>query len=123
MTRSREEEECEERQRAQNAYEEREERIASALECIADVLRTSSTPKAVRVEVVLPGSLRIELGTGAVLEVPLCWFPRLNHASWDERSKHRLIGGGVGIHWPDIDEDLSVSGIIARALGVKHFGD
>ncbi len=44
---------------------------------------------------------------------PLAWYPRLLHATSDERKHWRLIGGGEGIHWPDLDEDISVEGMLA----------
>jgi hypothetical protein len=45
--------------------------------------------------------------------VPLAWFPRLAHGTPAERANWRLIGGGVGIHWPDLDEDISVESLLA----------
>jgi len=45
--------------------------------------------------------------------VPLVWFPRLAHGTPAERANWRLIGGGVGIHWPDLDEDISVENLLA----------
>jgi hypothetical protein len=58
-------------------------------------------------------SLVVELADGRSISVPLGWYPRLFHASPAERKNSRLIGGGEGIHWPDLDEDISVEGIIA----------
>ena len=58
-------------------------------------------------------SLSVELADGRSLSVPLAWFPRLVHATGDERQHFRLIGGGEGLHWPDLDEDISVEGIVA----------
>lgn len=49
---------------------------------------------------------------GRRLDVPLRWFPKLLKASPRQKNKYRLIGNGVGIHWPDIDEDLSVNGLM-----------
>ncbi|MCX6573134.1 MAG: DUF2442 domain-containing protein [Candidatus Aminicenantes bacterium] len=49
---------------------------------------------------------------GRVISVPLDWFPRLKKAKQAEREKYRLIGGGIGIHWPDLDEDVSVPGLL-----------
>ncbi|MFH1177816.1 MAG: DUF2442 domain-containing protein, partial [Acidobacteriota bacterium] len=46
------------------------------------------------------------------ISVPLVWFPRLLHATPAARKNWRLIGGGEGIHWPDVDEDLSVEGLL-----------
>lgn len=57
--------------------------------------------------------LIVMLVDGREIKVPLTWFPKLLHAKNLERGNYRLIGGGVGIHWPDIDEDLSIAGILA----------
>ena len=57
--------------------------------------------------------LIVHLVDGRKLEVPLSWFPKLVHASPSQRNRCRLIGDGIGIHWPDLDEDLSVSGLMA----------
>ena len=57
--------------------------------------------------------LTVYLVDGRKLEVPLAWFPRLLNATAAQRNKYRLIGNGVGIHWPKIDEDLSVDGLLA----------
>ena len=52
------------------------------------------------------------LEDGRTLGVPLAWFPRLDHASAEQRSNWTLIPGGEAVHWPDVDEDLSVSGLL-----------
>ena len=57
--------------------------------------------------------LRVRLADGRELAVPLEWFPRLRTASPEQRAKHRLISGRVGVHWPDLDEDISVEGLLA----------
>ena len=63
-------------------------------------------------------TLTVDLSDGRSISVPLAWFPRLVHASNKERNAWRFIGRGEGIHWPDIDEDISVEGLIAgRASG------
>ena len=63
-------------------------------------------------------NLVLGLSDGRTVSVPLVWYPRLLHASPRERNNWRLIAGGEGIHWPDLDEDLSVEGIIlGRASG------
>ena|SRR5438046_591668 len=59
------------------------------------------------------GRLVVDLDDGRTLSVPLSWYPRLAHASASERSHWELIGRGLGIHWPDLDEDLSVDGLLA----------
>ena len=63
--------------------------------------------------------LTVGLADGRVITVPLVWFPRLLAADPEARSKWELLGDGEGIHWPDIDEDLSVEGLLAgnRARG------
>jgi hypothetical protein len=58
-------------------------------------------------------TLSVDLRDGRTISVPLAWFPRLQHATSVERKKWRLIGRGQGIHWPDIDEDISVEGLLA----------
>ena len=58
-------------------------------------------------------ALVVQLADGRELTVPLEWFPRLREGSAAARQNWRLIGGGVGIHWPDLDEDLSVAGLLA----------
>ncbi len=58
-------------------------------------------------------TLAVELSDGRSIAVPLGWYPRLVHATASERSNWKLIGGGEGIHWPDIDEDVSVVGLLA----------
>lgn len=56
-------------------------------------------------------SLSVDLSDGRSLSVPILWYPRLLHATPAERSNWRLIGKGVGIHWEEIDEDISVEGL------------
>lgn len=58
-------------------------------------------------------SLTVRLDDGRALSVPLTWYPRLLHGSEAEREKYELIGDGEGIHWPELDEDLSVEGLLA----------
>ena len=58
-------------------------------------------------------TLTAELSDGRTISVPLAWYPRLVYATQEERDNWRLLGGGQGIRWPDLDEDLSVEGLIA----------
>jgi hypothetical protein len=58
--------------------------------------------------------LRVVLADGREILTPLQWFPRLQRATRGQRSKWRLIGGGVVIHWEEIDEDISVEGLLAK---------
>ena len=63
-------------------------------------------------------SLHVDLADGRTISVPLAWYPRLLHATADERKSWRLIGMGRGIHWEALDEDISVEGLLAgRASG------
>jgi len=55
----------------------------------------------------------VDLADGRTISVPLTWFPRLAHATPEERNRWRLIGKGEGIHWEEIDEDVSVEGLLA----------
>ena len=55
----------------------------------------------------------VELADGRKITVPLAWFPRLLYASQEQRDNWELLGDGEGIHWPDLDEDLSVAGFLA----------
>ena len=58
-------------------------------------------------------ALIVDLADGRTLTVPLAWYPRLAYGNRAERSKWRLIGRGHGIHWPALDEDISVEGLLA----------
>jgi hypothetical protein len=58
-------------------------------------------------------SLIVRLDDGRSLSVPLAWYPRLLHGTVAERENYELIGEGEGIHWPDLDEDISVAGLLA----------
>ena len=58
-------------------------------------------------------TLTVELSDGRTISVPLAWYPRLVHAVPQERGNWELIGGGQGIHWPDLDEDISIEDLLA----------
>jgi hypothetical protein len=58
-------------------------------------------------------TLRVDLTDGRTISAPLAWYPRLLHATPKERNNWRVIGRGAGIHWEDIDEDISVEGLLA----------
>ncbi len=55
----------------------------------------------------------VDLSDGRKLSVPLVWFPRLLTASHTQRQHYEFVGGGEGIHWPEVDEDISVAGLLA----------
>ena len=57
-------------------------------------------------------TLKIELCDGRIISAPLNWYPRLLHGTPEERANWRLIGQGEGIHWPDLDEDISAENLI-----------
>jgi hypothetical protein len=57
-------------------------------------------------------ALNVDLRDGRSLSVPLAWYPRLESGSVDERRNWRLIGLGEGVHWPELDEDISVIGLL-----------
>ena len=75
-------------------------------------------PEAVKVSIT-DAALQVNFSDGRAISVPLDWYPRLVHASREERDNWELIGEGEGIHWPDLDEDLSVEGLIAG----RHSGE
>src|SRR5713226_4972047 len=82
---------------------------------------STSDPLAARaVDVkVTDDELTVQLEDGRRLAVPLAWYPRLLHGSKRERARWRFIGRGIGIHWPALDEDISVEGLLAG----RHSGE
>jgi Protein of unknown function (DUF3532). len=58
-------------------------------------------------------ALQVVLADGREIAVPLVWFPRLLNATPEQRKEWRLIGGGIGIHWEPVDEDISVESLLA----------
>jgi Protein of unknown function (DUF2442) len=60
-------------------------------------------------------ALSVSLRDGRVISVPLVWYPRLLKATSAQRNNWKIAGGGYGIHWPDIDEDLSTEGLLRGA--------
>ena len=69
-------------------------------------------PRAERVEVT-DDSLSVDLDDGRTIVVPLAWYPRLQHGTPEERNRWRPIARGEGIHWPDLDEDISIENLLA----------
>jgi hypothetical protein len=76
-------------------------------------------PRAVGVDFV-GGELVVRLEDGRAVHVPMQWFPRLRDASPEERADWRLIGRGVGIHWPKLDEEVSVRGLLGHPPEHDH---
>jgi hypothetical protein len=71
-------------------------------------------PDPTAVDVVSDSALRIVLSDGRELSAPLAWFPRLRDATPEQRQNWEAIGRGHGIHWPEIDEDISVRALLGR---------
>lgn len=74
---------------------------------------TEPLAKAIRFDA---DAMWVELADGRTLGVPLSYFPRLHRATTEQREKYIISGGGVGIHWENLDEDISVKGLL---LGVR----
>jgi hypothetical protein len=64
-------------------------------------------------------SLIVDLMDGRTISAPLAWFPRLSNATVKQRMSWTKSGGGLGIHWPDVDEDLSIEGLLGRRPATK----
>jgi hypothetical protein len=75
-------------------------------------------PRALEVQVT-EDELIVLLADGRRLAVPLAWFPRLLNATASQRKNFELLGDGLGIHWPEIDEDLSIAGLL-RGTGAPQ---
>ncbi len=82
-------------------------------------LTLNAEPIALSVET-SDSDLVVRLTDGRVLSAPLVWFPRLNNASPEKRHVYELMGNGAGIHWPELDEDISVIGLLAGIPSVEY---
>lgn len=81
---------------------------------------STSTAEAQAIAAAVSGdTLTVDLDDGRSISVPLAWFPRLLHGSAEERERWRLIGRGSGLHWEDLDEDVSVAGLLAGKPSVE----
>ena len=78
------------------------------------ILERASEPLAIGLEVT-DDELIVSLADGRKLSVPIVWYPRLANASPLQRRNWKVTGPGVGFHWPDVDEDLSVEGMLRGA--------
>ena len=83
--------------------------------------RRMEIPGAMTIQVT-DDTLTAELRDGRTISVPLAWYPRLTHATAEERNNWELIGAGDGIHWPDLDEDISVEMLLAGVPSVESPG-
>jgi len=61
----------------------------------------------------------VELMDGRSITTPLVWFPRLLHATPEQRANWKVAGAGYGLHWPDVDEDLSTEGLLRGAPAAR----
>jgi hypothetical protein len=75
-------------------------------------LAVEMRPAMARNVVVTDESVTVELDDGRTISVPVAWYPRLLHATPEERNNWRLIAKGEGIHWSDLDEDISIENIL-----------
>ena len=75
------------------------------------VVKTLEEVRAVNV-VVTDDTLTVDLDDSRTISVPIGWYPRLAHATPQERNRWRLVGKGAGIHWSDLDEDIGVEGLL-----------
>jgi hypothetical protein len=75
------------------------------------VVVTLALPRVVNVTVT-EDTLAVDLEDGRSLSVPIGWYPRLAHGSPTERANFRISGAGYGIHWPELDEDIGVEGLL-----------
>jgi hypothetical protein len=74
---------------------------------------TSETRSATALQAaVTDDTLTVDLSDGRTISAPLAWYPRLLHGTAEERGRWRLIGQGRGLHWPDLDEDISVENLL-----------
>jgi Protein of unknown function (DUF2442) len=65
-------------------------------------------------------ALTVALSDGRTIAVPLTWYPRLLHGNAAERANWQLVGNGEGIHWPELDEDISVAGLLAGHTSTEN---
>jgi hypothetical protein len=70
-------------------------------------------------------AISVELMDGRIITVPLVWYPRLLHATPKQRESWKICGGGYGLHWEELDEDLSTEGMLrgAPATGAVREGE
>jgi hypothetical protein len=82
------------------------------------ILASAADERVVEVETT-DDELKVRLMDGRTISVPLVWYPRLLNATESQRKNWRISGGGYGIHWPDVDEDLSTDGLLRGAPAPK----
>jgi Protein of unknown function (DUF2442) len=78
-------------------------------------LRLKADERVAKVRFTEDDKLTVDLKDGRTITVPLAWYPRLLRATPEQRDQWQVAGGGYGIHWPDLDEDLSTEGLLRGA--------
>jgi hypothetical protein len=79
---------------------------------------TLTLPRAISVKVT-DDTLSVDLEDGRTILVPIVWYPRLAHGTPDERANFQISSAGYGIHWPDLDEDIGVEGLLLGKKSVE----
>ena len=82
---------------------------------MASLARTDAADTRVKSVTIDSDRLTVELMDGRAISAPLAWYPRLSRATAEQRSRWEIAGGGYGLHWPDLDEDLSTEGLLRGA--------
>ena len=85
------------------------------MSCWRSGIAISAPDERVKEVEITEDALSVALMDGRVISVPLAWYPRLLGASGTQRENWRISGGGYGIRWPDVDEDLSTEGLLRGA--------
>ncbi len=83
---------------------------------LTEVIETKLSSARVQDVLVTDDALAVDLDDGRTISVPLAWYPRLAHGTPEERDNWRISGAGWGVHWPDLDEDISVKGLLIGNL-------
>lgn len=82
---------------------------------MASLARTDAADTRVKSVSIDADRLTVELMDGRAISAPLAWYPRLSRATQEQREHWQVAGGGYGLHWPDLDEDLSTEGLLRGA--------
>ena len=80
-----------------------------------------SSPRAINV-IITDDTLSVDLEDGRTISVPIGWYPRLAHGTSEELANFEISGAGRGIHWPDLDEDLGVEGLLMGKKSAESAG-
>ncbi len=78
---------------------------------MTSAVMTLTSPRITKVEIT-DDTLSVDLEDGRTISAPISWYPRLAHATKKERQNFQIAGAGYGIHWPDLDEDIGIEGLL-----------